>query len=192
MWFDPQSLVSSASPPATFATSATFQADGAAKVAESQKSQTPTSENQGPKVAESQKSQGPSGCFPEIESRTENPATTTPTPEDARKVGEVLKKATRHVLRVERFSRLGLPAAEAEALAERLALRDRDFDHRTACAECANLHGRPGGWRCGNWRQADVGGPAIPAVFVAEMLQHCRGFRAASQMISVKVSEGGF
>lgn len=135
----------------------------------------------------------PQGPFQEKEREAETPAATpTPTPKDTRKVGEVIQKATRHVLRVERFSRLGLPVAEAEALAERLTLRDRDFDHRTACAECANLHGRPGGWRCGNWRQADVGGPAIPAVFVAEMLQHCRGFRAASQMISVKVSEGGF
>lgn len=174
MWFDPQSLVSSASPPATFATFATFQGDGAAKVAESQKSQTPTSENPGPKVAESQKSQDPYGCFPETENRTEPPAVT---PKDTRKVGEVIQKATRHVLRVERFARLGLPTGEAEALAERLALRDRDFDHRTACAECACLTGRPGAWRCTNYRTAGVGAPSLPGVFVAQMLQHCRGFK---------------
>lgn len=105
-------------------------------------------------------------------------ATPAPTTADTRKVGEVLKKATRHVLRVERFARLGLPAGEAESLADRLALRDRDIgDRRSSCAECQHLRGTPGAWRCGNYRRADVGGPAIPSAFVAEMLQHCRGFK---------------
>ncbi len=104
-------------------------------------------------------------------------ATPAPTTADTRKVGEVIQKATRHVLRVERFVWLGLPTGEAEALAERLALRDRDFDNRTACAECANLTGRPGAWRCTNYRTAGVGAPSLPGVFVAQMLQHCRGFK---------------
>ena len=135
----------------------------------------------------------PQGPFQKKEGEAETPAATpTPTPKDTRKVGEVIQKATRHVLRVERFARLGLPTGEAEALAERLALRDRDFDHRTACAECACLKGRPGAWRCTNWQRAGIGAPAVPGAFVAEMLQHCPGFRAASQMISEKVSEGGF
>lgn len=116
-----------------------------------------------------------------------------PTQADAGKVAAVVQKASRYAMRVERFARLGLPAGEAEALAERLALRDRDIgDRRSSCAECQHLHGRPGAWRCGNYRRADVGGPAIPSAFVVEMLQNCRGFRAASQMISEKVSEGGF
>ncbi len=104
-------------------------------------------------------------------------ATPAPTTADTRKVGEVIQKATRHVLRVERFVWLGLPTGEAESLAERLALRDRDFDHRTACAECACLKGRPGAWRCTNWQRAGIGAPAVPGAFVAEMLQHCRGFK---------------
>lgn len=98
-----------------------------------------------------------------------------PTESDTRKVRAVVEKAGRYAIRVERFASLGI--ANPEALAEKLALRDRDFDNRTACAECANLHGRPGGWRCGNYRRADVGGPAIPSAFVAEMLQHCPGFK---------------
>lgn len=120
----------------------------------------------------------PQGPFQKKEGEAETPAATpTPTPKDTRKVGEVIQKATRHVLRVERFVWLGLPTGEAEALAERLALRDRDFDHRTACAECACLTGRPGAWRCTNYRTAGVGAPSLPGVFVAQMLQHCRGFK---------------
>lgn len=120
----------------------------------------------------------PQGPFQEKEREAETPAATpAPTPKDTRKVGEVIQKATRHVLRVERFSRLGLPAAEAEALADRLTLRDRDFDHRHACAECACLKGRPGAWRCTNWQRAGIGAPAVPGVFVLTMLQHCPGFK---------------
>lgn len=102
-----------------------------------------------------------------------------PTKEDAGKVAAVVQKASRYALRVERFAGLGLAYDDAEALAQRLAWRDQDFDHRTACAECQHLHGRHGAWRCGNWQRADVGGPAIPGAFVADMLQHCPGYRAA-------------
>lgn len=113
-----------------------------------------------------------------------------PTESDTRKVRAVVEKAGRYAIRVERFASLGI--ANPEALAERLALRDRDIgDRRSSCAECQHLRGTPGAWRCGNYRRADVGGPAIPSAFVAEMLQNCRGFRAASQMISEN-SEGGF
>lgn len=100
-----------------------------------------------------------------------------PTESDTRKVQAVVEKAGRYAIRVEHFSRLGLPAGEAEALAERLALRDRDFDNRTACAECACLTGRPGAWRCTNWQRAGIGAPAVPGVFVLTMLQHCPGFK---------------
>lgn len=41
MWFDPQTLLARSCPPATFATSATFEGQAGAKVAESQKSQPP-------------------------------------------------------------------------------------------------------------------------------------------------------
>lgn len=115
-----------------------------------------------------------------------------PTQADAAKVGEVVQKASRYALRMDGFTSIGLAYDDAEELAKRLAWRDQDLDHRVSCAECQHLHGRPGAWRCGNYRRADVGGPAIPSAFVEEMLQNCRGFRAASQMISEKVSEGGF
>ena len=100
-----------------------------------------------------------------------------PTQADAAKVAAVVEKAGRFKMRVDRFVRIGLSGGDAEELAQRLAWRDQDFDRRTACAECQHLHGRPGAWRCGNWQRADVGGPAIPSVFVAQMLQHCPGFK---------------
>ena len=103
-----------------------------------------------------------------------------PTQADAAKVAAVVNKGTRYALRVERFARLGLSGGDAEALAQRLAWRDQDMDHRTACAECQNLHGRPGAWRCGNWQRAGIGAPAVPGAFVLTMLQHCPGFKRAN------------
>lgn len=97
--------------------------------------------------------------------------------EDSSKVAAVVNKGTRYAARVDRFMKIGLSGGDAEELAQRLAWRDQDFDSRTSCAECQHLNGRPGAWRCGNWQRADVGGPAIPSVFVAQMLQHCRGFK---------------
>lgn len=107
----------------------------------------------------------------------EAPPPPMPTEADTGKVKAVIQKATRHVLRVERFVSLGLGFEDAEELAKRLAWRDSDMDARTACAECAHLHGRPGAWRCGNYRSAGVGAPAHPGVFVADALQHCPGFK---------------
>lgn len=122
----------------------------------------------------------PQGPFQEKEGEAETPAAIpVPTPEDSRKVAAVVQKASRHVLRVERFMSLGLVNDDAQELAQRLAWRDQDLDHRTACAECQHLHGRPGAWRCGNYRNAGVGGPALPGVFVAQMLQHCPGVKHA-------------
>lgn len=98
-----------------------------------------------------------------------------PTESDTIKVQAVVEKAGRYAMRVHRFASLGI--TNPEALADKLALRDRDFDHRTACAECQNLHGRPGAWRCGNWQRAGIGAPAVPGAFVLTMLQHCPGFK---------------
>jgi hypothetical protein len=72
---------------------------------------------------------------------------------------------------VGRFPRLGLNATDADDLAERLTLRDRDDDDRHLCLECENY--RPG--TCVHWRQAGLGS-AIVGRDLATMLQRCPGF----------------
>ena len=72
-----------------------------------------------------------------------------------------------------RLLRWGWPEPEAEKLAERLVIRDREADDRVSCADCASY--RPG--RCGNHRRAgltvaDVGRD------LAAMLQRCPAFEA--------------
>lgn len=70
-----------------------------------------------------------------------------------------------------RLLRWGWPAAEAEAMAERLVQRDRQRDDRVSCTECT--HYRPG--RCGNHRAADLHAPLV-ARDMAALLQRCGGF----------------
>ena len=77
----------------------------------------------------------------------------------------------RFVARVALFMRRGINATDADDLAERLTLRDRDADDRVICAECR--HYLPG--RCGNHRSAlmttaDIGRD------LAAMLRRCAGF----------------
>jgi len=74
------------------------------------------------------------------------------------------------------FNRRGLPALEAELLADRLVTRDRDdFDTRKVCLECAHLSGRAGAMRCTQWQRAGLGQPGIP-VGMELVLQRCDGF----------------
>jgi len=68
--------------------------------------------------------------------------------------------------------RWGWPAAEAEMLAERLVIRDRDIDDRVNCTDCQ--HYRPG--RCGNHRQAGLNVADIGRDWV-RLLQRCSGFK---------------
>ncbi len=66
--------------------------------------------------------------------------------------------------------RWGWAEPDAERLAERLVIRDREADERVSCTDCG--HYRPG--RCRNHRAADVG-RELPAEIVS-MLQRCPGF----------------
>lgn len=71
------------------------------------------------------------------------------------------------------FTRRGVTADAADALADRLVIRDREQDERRACLECSAY--RPG--RCGNHHRAgldvtDVGRD------LAAMLQRCPGFQS--------------
>ena len=76
------------------------------------------------------------------------------------------------VARVALFMRRGINATDADDLAERLTLRDRDGDDRVICAEC--LHYRPG--RCGNHRGAGLSAPDVGRD-LAVMLQRCPAFK---------------
>lgn len=77
----------------------------------------------------------------------------------------------RTVTRVRLFVRRGIRADDAEHLAERLLLRDRELDDRHLCAEC--LHCRPG--RCGNYKAAGLQSPDVGRDQAA-VLQRCPGF----------------
>ena len=69
----------------------------------------------------------------------------------------------------------GWAEPEAEALAERLVIRDRDADERVSCADCT--HYRPG--RCGSHRAAGLRAPEL-ALDLAALLQRCLGFELKS------------
>jgi hypothetical protein len=69
------------------------------------------------------------------------------------------------------FMRRGLSATDADDLAERLTLRDRDGVAQRMCIECG--HYRPG--RCGDHRHAGLHSPDVGRD-LAVMLQHCPGF----------------
>jgi hypothetical protein len=71
-----------------------------------------------------------------------------------------------------RLLRWGWAEPDAEMLAERLVIRDRERDDRVSCAECA--HYRPG--RCGNHRRAGLYGVDAGRDLVG-MLQRCPGFQ---------------
>jgi hypothetical protein len=84
--------------------------------------------------------------------------------------------------RVHRFTAKGLRPADAEQMADRLVIRDREQDARRVCLECGHCSGSKS-WRCGNWKQAAIGTRAADAGLahgLVVMLQHCPGFREAT------------
>ena len=73
-----------------------------------------------------------------------------------------------------RFAQIG--RRDAEHLAERLTLRDRQFDDRRMCIECRELE--PSG-RCAAARRGAVPGADLRMEPVQTLLCHCPGFRCA-------------
>lgn len=71
----------------------------------------------------------------------------------------------------------GLRLGDAQALADRLVIRDREQDSRRTCLECQHLAGRQ---RCAQWQRAGIGSPAIPADLLA-LLQRCDAFTSTTQ-----------
>lgn len=78
--------------------------------------------------------------------------------------------------RLATFARIGLPVDQAEKLADKLLIRDREGDDRHACLECGHLSGR---WRCAAFRQRGATAPGLPADYV-QMLTRCNAWRAAA------------
>jgi hypothetical protein len=78
----------------------------------------------------------------------------------------------RFLARRDRLMRWGWVEPEAEAVAERLVLRDREADPRVACAECQ--HYRPG--KCSNHRYAGLLSAEVGRD-LAGLLQRCAGFK---------------
>lgn len=74
-----------------------------------------------------------------------------------------------------RFTRIGR-AADAEHLAERLTLRDRQHDDRRLCLECASLADN---WRCLLAARGHLVGADRRLEPVPTILQRCEGFTLA-------------
>ena len=77
------------------------------------------------------------------------------------------------------FTAKGLTANDAEVLADKLLIRDRDGDDRRVCLECSFLSGWAGRRQCRGLQYAGMGGPLASAGQVA-MLQRCNGFKGAA------------
>lgn len=82
------------------------------------------------------------------------------------------------------FMERGVSPQEAEHLADKLVIRDRDDDERRLCLECRHLRGA-GPWRCGNTRAAGMH-PGL-ARDLALTLQRCHGYDAARLPMGVTV-----
>jgi hypothetical protein len=88
------------------------------------------------------------------------------------------------------FGARGVDLKEAEVMADRLVLRDRDADERRLCFECQHLQVQPANhWRayaelrCGNWLAAGLCVFARDAELsqaFARQLQRCSGFEAVT------------
>jgi len=81
--------------------------------------------------------------------------------------------------RLSRFTAKGLTLAQAEALADRLVIRDREGLDMGACLECQHCTGS----RCTAPARAGLGTPGLRAFDVhpiRDLLQRCSGFHPAN------------
>ena len=77
--------------------------------------------------------------------------------------------------RLHQFTRYGLAEPEAESLADKLVMRDREADDRRLCLECLHLKSGGGRWGCNQWQRAGLGSAGLPAELVRK-LQRCDSF----------------
>ncbi len=80
----------------------------------------------------------------------------------------------RFAKRAQAFTRREITAEDAEAMANRLVIRDREQDDRHTCLECATY--RAG--RCGNHRSAGLQASELGRD-LATRLQRCPGFQSS-------------
>ena len=85
--------------------------------------------------------------------------------------------------RLARFTDKGVSQGDAEALADKLVIRDRDSDDRALCLECRHMagYGRAS-WRCGNWQAAGIAISQRDSQLAADLvfkLQRCAGLTHA-------------
>lgn len=99
------------------------------------------------------------------------PTTTGPAPDSLALVAWTDADIARFIARRDRLARWGYSTIDAEALAERLTLRDRSGDERVSCTECSNH--RPG--RCDNHRAARLHSAEVGRDLAA-LLQRCPAF----------------
>ena len=81
--------------------------------------------------------------------------------------------------RVIRFTDKGVTPTDGEALADKLAKRDRELDDRRLCLECTHLAGYAGSWRCRGWQRAGIALQARDAGLPGDLvrtLQRCDAF----------------
>ena len=86
--------------------------------------------------------------------------------------------------RLHHFTRRGLAEPDAERLADKLVMRDREADDRRLCLECVHLAGHAGTWGCRNWQRAGVATKARDAQLSAALVnqpQRCAGFKDQNQ-----------
>ena len=81
-------------------------------------------------------------------------------------------------VRLARFTDWGVILEDAERIADRLVIRDREQDDRVVCVECKYLQGLT----CRNWIKAGIAikaeGAILPSSFTV-LLQRCDGFKPA-------------
>jgi len=84
-------------------------------------------------------------------------------------------EVTRMLARLALFTRRGLAANQADALADKLKSRDREGDDRRACIECQRLSASR---TCTVWRQTGIGRAQIGPLLAT--LQRCPSFVPAA------------
>ena len=91
------------------------------------------------------------------------------------------------IVRLEQLTRKGVSLPNAELLAERLVLRDRNEDDRQLCLECQYLQGDVGRWRCANAQRAGMAVGTANAPLPAgltQQLQRCPGLKPTTTAIN--------
>lgn len=89
------------------------------------------------------------------------------------------------------FTDRGLTGDDAQALADRLAVRDlHGFDDRRVCLECLHLSGTVTSRRCGQWRKLGNSSPAA-VIDLLDIMQRCAGFSTANYSLAANSRNTG-